>query len=153
MPRTRSSPAPRSVRHLTHQPKRLVKRLKTEAHVEEAELQPSPVIEEHEETVERRLIRQHAASRAERQRSSLGLGGVLAVVITCGLIFVGWWFLPNPFEEKDRLIVGSAPSTTTTQLAPALLVPATTTSTPVAATSTERRLLIPLTSSSTASHR
>lgn len=156
MPRTRSSPAPRSVRHLTHQPKRLAKKLKAEPVVsEETPIAAGPEVYESEH---QRLIRHHAAVRAERHRSSLGFGGILAVVVTCGVIFVGWWFLPNSFEPKEQrlplAVPPIVPSATSTRPVPVIeIAPSAATSSIIIPTSTQRRLLIPLNASSSPSIR
>lgn len=146
MPRTRSvasppprrsakSDRPRSVSRLAHRIKKPV----AQEHTEETELHAEETIQDPKLD----LIRAHAVARAERHRSSLGAGGMIAVVVTCVVIFAGWWALPDFFEKPAPLVITAPVATpsSTTQFVPE----ATTSSTVRVPTSTERRLLLPLT--------
>jgi hypothetical protein len=146
MPRTRSlatppprrsgaSDRPRSVRNLTHPPKRLVKQTVAEEAVQEE--REAPIASKQE------LILKHAEARAEAPQG-LGPLGILGVVATCALIFAAWWFLPAIFGKPEPLSVPtiSVPlenaSSTTVRFVPQS-----------SASSTERRLIVPLPSSTT----
>lgn len=149
MPRTRSaasppprrsgsSERPRSVRNLTHRPKKSVKPVKKEKD-EELLLPPH----EHKQ----RLIQQHAKARAEHHQTTFGATGMLAVVATCILIFVAWWFLPDFFAEPEPIVrfpVAARTSSSTVRFIPQSSTSSTPTETPVT-TTTQRRLLLPLT--------
>lgn len=161
MPRTRStasppprrsgsSDRPRSIRNLTHRPKKSVKSVKKE---KEHVLKP---ILEHEVVRElpldhkQRLIQQHTQARAERHQSTFGATGMVAVIATCILIFVAWWYLPDFFAPPEPIV--PFPAAVVTPSSTVRFVPqSSTSSTPAEngfTTTTERRLLLPLTSPS-----
>ena len=103
---------------------------------------PEPVLDPKQQ-----LILQHAAARAERGRPAFEGLVIIAVVLTCGVIFGAWWFLSGMFAPKP--IVLAPASATLTETAPSStvhFVPQSASSS--TATSTERRLLLPLTPSS-----
>jgi hypothetical protein len=151
MPRTRStasppprrsgsSDRPRSIRNLTHRPKKSVKPVKK---VEEV-AQELPL--DHKQ----RLIQQHTQARAERHQSTFGATGMVAVIATCILIFVAWWYLPDFFAPPEPIV--PFPAAVVTPSSTVRFVPqSSTSSTPAEngfTTTTERRLLLPLTSPS-----
>ncbi len=160
MPRTRStstppprrstpSDRPRSVRNLTHRLKKVVKK---EEEVKETRALPSDP--------KQRLIVQHAEARAERPQSGFGPIGIVAAILTCLVVFVGWWFFPNIGGKPDQLVFDPAPALITqpqtgnqTVLAPLQAAVMAASSTSEQVTSTERKLLLPLTSSSSDSLR
>ena len=160
MPRTRSTSTPpprrstasdrsRSVRNLTHRPKKVTKKEEKEEVVRALPADPK-----------QRLILQHAEARAERPPSSFGPIGIAAAALTCLVIFAGWWFLPDIGGKPDQVVFAPAPVATTqpqtereTVLAPLQAAVTAASSTSEQVTSTERKLLLPLTSSSSDSLR
>ncbi len=161
MPRTRSaasppprrsgsSDRPRSVRNLTHRPKKSVKPVKKDKEHVLKPMVEHEVVRELPLDHKQRLIQQHAEARAERHQSTFGATGMIAVVATCILIFVAWWFMPDFFAEPEPIV--PFPAAVVTPSSTVRFVPqSSTSSTPsenAVTTTTERRLLLPLTSPS-----
>lgn len=158
MPRTRSAATPpprrsgtdrpRSVRQMT---RRAAPPVKKEARPRKSVAPELVVVEERVPEAaldpKQRLILQHAAARAGRTPTAFEGFSVIAVVLTCGVIFGAWWFLSDLFAPKPIVLAPvSATLAETTSSSTVHFVPQSASSS--TATSTERRLLLPLTPSS-----
>ncbi len=177
MPRERSAKTPpprrstgtersRSVRRLTHPLKRRSAIVHEEVEQPIFPLQEPVADEQHDQQVsehqpatsddfKQQLIQKHAAVRATRSRSSLGAGGIAGVVVTCLVIFLGWWLVAKVFAKTPAAPVVTPVATSTVHFLPIVVSSSTTPvvgSADAVATSTatttpatiQRKLLLPL---------
>lgn len=171
MPRERSASTPpprrsagtersRSVRRLTHP-------IKKRSAIVREDIVTSGFDQEEQQHAEQslsmdpkqQLIQKHAAARASRGRSSLGAGGITGVIVTCLVIFLGWWLVAKIFAKTSVTPAATPVATSTVHFLPVIVSSSTTpvmASDDVSATTTatttsakiERKLLLPLKSAS-----